>query len=185
MIYVELLLKLLIIIGSLNYLTSSVVNINIFKKITENHYILRFISILIGLSGLYFAFNRDFYLPFLGPTVIPVTLATKKVDNLINVQLKNLPPNTKVIYWAAISTNVSTNDPIGDPITAYKDYTNSGMAISSSNGDLTVQIECPSKYNVSKFKVFTKTLPKHIHYRYELPEYPGMFSKVFTQIVDC
>ena len=177
----ELLLKLLIIIGSLNYLTSSVVNINIFKKITENHYILRFVGVTIGLAGLYFAFNRDFYLPFLGPTVIPVTLAAKKVDNLTNVQLTNLPPNTKVIYWATISTK----DTIGDPITAYKDYTNSGMSISSSNGDLTVQIECPSKYNVSKFKVFTKTLPKHIHYRYELAEYPGMFSKVFTQIVDC
>jgi len=181
MIYIELLLKLLIIIGSLNYLTSSVVNVNIFKKITENHFVLRFIGILIGLAGVYFAFNRDFYLPFLGPTVIPVTLAAKKVDNLTNVQLTNLPPNTKVIYWAA----KSTNDTIDDPITAYKDYTNSGMSISNSNGELIVQVECPSKYTISKFKVFTKTLPKHIHYRYELPAYPGMFSKVFTHNVDC
>ena len=181
MIYTELLLKLLLVIGSFNYLTSSTINVNIFRKITENHYVLRFIGLLIGLAGLYFAFNRDFYLPFLGPTVIPATLAVKRVDNLTNVQLKNLPPNTKVIYWAA----KSTNDVIGDPITAYKDYTNSGMAISSSNGDLTIQIECPSKYKISKFNIFTKTLPKHVHYRYELSSYPGMFSKVFTRMVDC
>ena len=181
MIYIELLLKLLLVIGSLNYLTSSTINVNIFTKITGNQYVLRFIGLLIGLAGVYFAFNRNFYLPFLGPTVMPVTLAVKRVDNLTNVQLKDLPPNTKVIYWAA----KSTNDVIGDPITAYKDYTNSGIGVSTSNGDLTVQIECPSKYTISKFNIFTKTLPKHIHYRYELSTYPGMFSKVFTHILDC
>lgn len=181
MIYIELLLKLLLVIGSLNYLTSSTISVNIFRKITENQYVLRFIGLLIGLAGLYFAFNRDFYLPFLGPAVIPVNFSRKVVDNLTNVNLKNIPPNTKVLYWAS----VSTNDVIGDPITAYKDYSNSGMAISSSNGDLTVQIECPSKYKISKFNIFTKTLPKHVHYRYELSKYPGIFSKVFTHIVDC
>ena len=181
MIYIELLLKLFIIVGCLNYLTSSTINVNIFTKFTENQYVLRFIGLLIGLGGMYFAFNRDFYLPFLGQTVIPVALAVKRVNNLINVQLKDLPPNAKVLYWAANSTN----DVIGDSITAYKDYTNSGMGISSSNGDLTVQIECPSNYTVSTFNIFTKILPKHIHYRYELPKYPGIYSKVFTHNVTC
>jgi hypothetical protein len=138
--------------------------------------IVRILAFLIGLSAAYFIFDRDFYLPFLGKCVIPIG-TQRETKNLKPVVLKNLPPNTNVIFWAAKGgKDISAN-----PFDAYGDYANSGIAKTNGKGEVIVEIACPVEYNVSKFGLINKTLKRHIHYRYELPKYRGMFSKVHTK----
>lgn len=174
--YTNLLARALLILGGINYLLLSL-NINLLNKFPI---VIKTIYILIGLSALYFIFDRDYYLPFLGKSVIPV--GPKKSINLAllkKIKLSGLPPNTYVIYWGAIpNTQV-----IANPLDAYKDYSNSDIGKTDNNGDIIIQLECPSEYMVSKFGI-TKKLNRHIHYRFELPEYKGMFSKVYTKELD-
>lgn len=191
-VYIHLFAKLLLIIGGINYLVLSTTNINIFELI-KIPYFITIIYLLIGLSALYFVSNRDYYLPFLGKTIIPIssnpnvltgnpTLNTSMLKNeeMVLVKLSNLPSNSRVIYWAA-----QKSDKVFDtPMKAYGTYANMGIAKTDDNGNLVISINCPAEYKVPKFG-FSTTLLRHIHYRYEIPKSPGMFSKVHTQHIKC
>ena len=65
-----MLAKFLLVLGSINYLFLAGSNVNIFNVI-PTPMLRNSLFLLIGLSALYFAFNRDYYLPFLGQCVIP------------------------------------------------------------------------------------------------------------------
>ena len=41
-------------------------------------------------------------------------------------------------------------------------------------------LSCPTEYYVRN----NKKIKKHIHYRYELPEYKALFSEVKTQFIE-
>ena len=156
--YVDIFPRLLLLLGGLNYffMTPS------------------FMGIMIGLSALYFLFDRDFYLPFLGKSVIPITTQQQDSKDLKQVILKDLPPNTNVIFWAA----KGGKEPALNPMDAYSEYANSGVAKTNDKGEVTINVACPVEYNVR-----AKRLRKHLHYRYELPEYRGMFSRVYTKFL--
>jgi len=129
---------------------------------------------------IYYLFNRDFYLPFLGETVIPIKNMNNIEDNLLNFKIQNLPPNKRLIYWASRSSD----QVIRNPIDAYKGYTNSGITKTDSNGNASLEISCPSDYYVKSFGM-DKKIRRHIHYRIESDKFPGLFSSVKTHYVKC
>lgn len=183
-IYFNIVAKFLLIVSAFNHFFSYVFDKDIFKYFIHNKFILMIIGYIIGLVGIYFFLNRDFYLPFLGPTYIPFPLAKneKLQGKVVNIKLNNLPPNTKVIYWAA---NPSKQI-IKDPRDAYKGFNSSGVVITNKDGSVSFDIICPAQYSVNKLPFFVeKVLQQHVHYRYEKPEYPGMFSKVYTKWFNC
>jgi hypothetical protein len=125
--------------------------------------------------------QQTFFLPFLGECVFPIVQDDNKIssDHLQKILLTDLPPNTRVIYWAAKESNTI----FPNPWDAYN--SNSYSTISNNDGESHIEIPCPSQYLFSKFGLYNRLLPKHIHYRYELPKYKGMFSKIFTKNVEC
>lgn len=184
-IYINLIAKVILILGGINYLFMALANTDLFSLI-KMPMLTKTMFILIGLSALYFMFNRDYYLPFLGETVIPVSntntqsnTATPITNSLmIPVKLSGLPPNTRIMYWAA----QKSDDVFDNPIKAYSTYANTGITNTDSKGDVSFSIICPAEYKVPKFGFSTKLL-RHVHYRYELPRQPGMFSRVHTHFI--
>jgi len=195
--YILLFAKILLIIGAFAYSYSKIFDKDLFSF---NQTFANIITVLILGSVIYHVFQRDYYLPFLGPTVIPVPLThllggklplthlldgklpeNKGSGELIQVSLSDIPANTRVIFWAAKS---NLDGVWSNPIDAYQGYNNSGLAKTDDTGNVTIQVNCPSDYKISKFG-FNKKLSKHVHYRYELPKYPGIFSSVKTKYINC
>lgn len=143
------------------------------------------ILILVVIALFYVFSNRDTYLPFLGPTVLPTSVfkdyRQEKFDKKISVEVTNdhkMNKPIKIVYWAA---GKSADEKLS-PQDAYKNFENYGVSpIINNTADLYIQ--CPSSYIVTRFG-HIKHLPKHLHYRilYE----NGMLSEIKTQtITDC
>jgi hypothetical protein len=177
--YILFLSRILLIITALNYVLIKLLNINLFGFI-KNSDILAFLHLIMAIVIIYYLFNRDFYLPFLGETVIPIKNMNNIEDNLLNFKIQNLPPNKRLIYWASRSSD----QVIRNPIDAYKGYTNSGITKTDSNGNASLEISCPSDYYVKSFGM-DKKIRRHIHYRIESDKFPGLFSSVKTHYVKC
>lgn len=181
-IRMEFFARIILILGGLNYLYMGIFSKTGFLFLTTptiSKNILNIIFIIIGLSALYLFFNRDYYLPFLGETIVPTISPLKKNSkDIFKTTIKNLPANSTVIYWAARSgKDVSL---MIDPYIAYGDYTNSGVVKSNEKGEAEIEYECPVKYQISKFGIMRKYLHRHIHYRYMDPRLPGFLSDVKT-----
>ena len=86
---------------------------------------------------------------------------------------------TKIIYWAANSTDSSKI--IEDPFEAYKSFNNVGVSV-VKHGKADVRIYCPDKYKVKK--VFNKILERHFHYRIIFKD-SGFLSPVMTVNIKC
>jgi hypothetical protein len=195
--FINIVARLILIFGGLFYLVQASG-----LKINYESFVYRMLAFMIGLCALYFAFDRDYYLPFLGQSVIPslggkvpltttslggkVPLTTDKEevpDNLKKVRLTNVPPNTRIIYWAAKSTYPATGEL---DWRVYNDYSNSGVAQSDSFGNTFIKLECPVEYDVPRFFGLGKRrLRRHLHYRYEIPGQTGLFSRVYTKYIEC
>lgn len=142
--------------------------------------IIRLISLLIGVSALFFIFNRDYYLPFLGHAVIPIG-PKKPSEKLNKIRLSNLPPKTTVIAWGSQNSNKIYDNPFD----AYGSYANTDIVQTNDKGEVIVELPCPSEYYVNKFGIMKQKLDRHIHYRYELPKYKGLFSRIYTKYLDA
>lgn len=142
---------------------------------------VNFVVILaVVASVLYYMFNRNFYLPFLGWSVYPCgSLAEKvplKADTSISVKV---PPNVNVIYWASEPTELQKmEEPIDNPWDAYANYENSGVVKADASGNAILRFRTPSSYNVG---LMNKTLKRHVHYR--VCKHPGMLSDIKTVFV--
>lgn len=115
----------------------------------------------IGLAALALSFSRDFYLPFLGETVMPCSLLTPSVpegaDMKMNVQVR---PGAKVMYWAAEPKNEDLNG-IQDWRKAYLGFRNAGVAVADADGRVELAVRTPQAYAVP----MKGKLNAHIHYR--------------------
>ena len=178
--YILLLAKVLLLLGAINYSYSKIFDKDLFSYITSNTTAINIMVVLILGSAIYHSLQRDYYLPFLGQTLIPIS-DTQLTGELVEITLTNLPANTRVLFWGASESDKTWDNPLD----AYKGYSNSGLAKTDATGTVTVKAKCPSDYKISKFGVFNKKLNKHIHYRYELPRYPGLFSSVKTKYTSC
>ncbi len=180
----DMFLTFLILLGGINYFFIAFRQ-NLFNIFGQGK---GFIYILIALAAMY-KLKLETFLPFLDWCAFPTdTLSqTYPVDANAELTLFNLPPNAKIVYWAAESDSSTTPSDSEDdeespsPYDAYGEYSNSGIVQADSNGEALLKLRCPKNYSVGK--IIKYKLPKHVHYRYEIS--PAIFSKVFTQEIEC
>lgn len=169
----------LILIGSINWLTTAfgynlveILHTTINNYFSSNIPINNTIYIIVGLCALYIAFKKETWLPFLGKTVLPGTLiplsTPHNADTIVTVKVK---PNSKVVYWAALPKGLNP-----DVKVAYDDYSNSGAVMSDNNGLAKLPILVGSGYVVPS----GRKIERHVHYRISDMEY-GMLSKIHTK----
>lgn len=135
------------------------------------------VIVVISLVGaVYLGFNRDFYLPFLGPTVVPTSVLKVGVPADASVSISiDAPANaTHVVYWAAGPSSVPANNPMD----AYRGFKNAGIVEVAGNR-ATLRIACPGTYKVG----WNRLLPRHVHYRFVFNN--GVMSAVKTASVRC
>jgi uncharacterized membrane protein YuzA (DUF378 family) len=151
----------LLIIGGLNWLLFGLFDVNLVSGIFGKSFLATLIYVLVGVSALVIMFDRDTYLPFLGPMVAPCSVlenrdppgATREVKVIVS-------PNTKVIYWAAEPASAKL-EKINSWKQAYLDYQNAGVATSNGDGVAILKIREPQGYKVP----FKGELAPHVHYR--------------------
>jgi uncharacterized membrane protein YuzA (DUF378 family) len=151
---------LLIVIGALNWLMIGVMNINLLERLVGPR-MSTVLYVLVGLSALYVMFDRDTYLPFLGPTLVPCSVlqvreppgATKEVKVVV-------APHTKIMYWASEPASDGLKN-VKSWMDAYQKYDNAGVAMSNGDGVAIMKVRDPQTYKVP----FMGKLESHIHYR--------------------
>lgn len=133
--------------------------------------------VLVSLVGaVYLGMNRDFYLPFLGPTVVPTSVLKVGVPADASVSISiDAPSNaTHVVYWAAGPSTAPANNPMD----AYRGFKNAGIVEVAGNR-ATLRLACPGTYKIG----WGRLLPRHVHYRYVFNN--GVMSAVKTASVKC
>ena len=116
--------------------------------------------LLVGFAALCVGMVRDFYLPFLGETLVPCSvLEVKAPDNADASVTVLVTPGRKVLYWAAEPENESLHTLLTWR-SAYLEYKNAGVALSDSDGRAVLNVRKPQGYRVP-----TMVLPRHVHYR--------------------
>jgi uncharacterized membrane protein YuzA (DUF378 family) len=151
---------LLIVIGALNWMSVGIMNINLLERLVGPR-MSTVLYVLVGLSALYVMFDRDTYLPFLGPTLVPCSVlqvreppgATKEVKVVI-------APHTKIMYWASEPASDNLKH-VKSWMDAYQKYDNAGVAVSNGDGVAIMKVRDPQTYKVP----FMGKLESHIHYR--------------------
>ena len=154
----------LVLIGALNWgLTAFDYNIvaildTYVKQVSNmNIPLAKTVYILVALSGIYLAVQRDTWLPFLGYNVLPVQLLTNKTPSKPTRKVAvTVEPNQSVLYWAAKAKGDEA--PVEE---AYEDYSNSGLVKSNDQGIAELPIEEGTGYVLPSGYY----LEKHIHYR--------------------
>jgi hypothetical protein len=133
--------------------------------------------VLVALIGaVYVGTNRDFYMPFLGPTVVPTSvlkLGTPK-DATVAVSIDAPRNATHVVYWAATPSTM----PASSPMAAYRGFNNAGV-VEVAGRRATLRLACPGTYKVG----WGRLLPRHVHYRYVFDN--GVLSATKTATVTC
>jgi uncharacterized membrane protein YuzA (DUF378 family) len=150
----------LLIAGALNWFFLALFDLNVLEAMFGKG-VAHVLYLLVGISSLAIMFDRDTYLPFLGPMVAPCSVlqnreppgATKEVKVIV-------PANSKVIYWAA--------EPASDHLKkvnswneAYQKYENAGVTTAGADGIAHLKVREPQSYKVP----FMGKLDSHVHYR--------------------
>jgi uncharacterized membrane protein YuzA (DUF378 family) len=151
----------LLIVGALNWLFTGVFGLNFVKLIFGEGWLAKSVYVLIGLAALYVMFDRNTYLPFLGPMVAPCAGLVDRVPPGANASVEvHVKPGSKVLYWAAekgmedlISMNTWKE--------AYGEYSNTGVATADYQGKVLLRVRRPQPYRVP----IRGALKSHIHYR--------------------
>lgn len=151
----------LLVIGALNWLLVGVLRVNLVELLFGKGVIARTIYVLVGISALLIAFNRDTYLPFLGETLVPCSVLQNKTPPGATTQIQvSVEPNSKVLYWAA-EPETERLQSIQDWRKAYLSYENAGVTTADSDGIATLRVRRPQPYLVP----WKGKLEPHIHFR--------------------
>jgi len=128
----------------------------------------RIIYVVVAISALILAFQRDTWLPFLGETVLPgaiVALKTNSGDTTVDVHVK---PGTKVVYWAAEpsaeegAVGASEGNKADPPVkAAYDKFENSGVVAANEQGVAKLVFNKGTSYIVPS----GRKIESHVHYR--------------------
>lgn len=178
---INMILMGFIIAGAINYgLTAfgfNIINIvsnKVNNLINKQIYLDKIIYIIIAVSAIILMFNRTTWLPFLGPCAFPTKgLIPNKNNNDGDKQIEILvKPNTRVAYWSSIQKN---SNQVPDVVSAYDDFSNSGVVMSDNNGVAILSIKLGTDYIVPS----NKLIKRHVHYR-ELDLEYGMMGEVQT-----
>ena len=177
-IKLKMILITLVIIGGLNYGTTAfgynmieLLSMNINNLFKSDYKINKIIYITIAISAGLLSIKKTTWLPFLGKSVLPATLIPLKTPSKSNMKVSiKTKPNVKVAYWAALPKGDNH-----DVVTAYGDFSNSGVVMSDSDGIAELPILSGSCYTVPS----GRKIGKHVHYRV-LGEPYGMIDKINT-----
>lgn len=151
----------LLVVGALNWLLVGVFRVNLVEFLLGKGMIARSIYILVGISALVIAFNRDTYLPFLGETLVPCSVLQNKTPPGATTQIQvTVEPNSKVLYWAAEPETERLQN-IQDWRKAYLSYENAGVTTADGDGIATLRVRRPQPYLVP----WKGRLEPHIHFR--------------------
>jgi hypothetical protein len=165
----------LLIAGALICLSMALFNIN---PLNAGPF-MRIVLLIIGIAGILHIFSRDFYLPFLGETVMPCAALEERTpsgaDTTVTVQV---PPNSKLLYWAAEPAAEELKQ-IQDWKLAYAAFSNIGVTTSDQSGTATLRVRNPQAYSVP----FKGRLEPHIHYR--ICGEDGIMSRVNTVFINA
>jgi hypothetical protein len=184
----------LVLVGALNWglvaigynpvdMLSNLINngLNRLLNSNRNYHFNTIVYSLVAVSAIILAIQRDVWLPFLGRSVLPSALVPLKNPTSVNTVVEvHTRPNTKVAYWAALPMNKnngddSDSDSEPDVMTAYGDFSNSGVVMSDDNGLAKLSIAAGTSYKVPSDKV----IPRHVHYR--IINEHGMMGRIRTK----
>lgn len=187
-VYLFYVCAILLIIGGLNWGLIGAFNLNLVKKINEltfnSIWFENLIYLIVGLSALYIGTNRNFYLPFLGESIIVPSLLTQKEllpNSNVTVEVDGEGAES-VMYWASMPINITSESKnLNKWDVAYDHFENSGL-VKVINGKATLRFACPQKYWVDKFGM-NKIIDKHVHYKLIYAD--GWTSEVKTINVNC
>lgn len=152
-----------VILGALNGLVAGVFRVNPIEWLFGRKVLGRAVYIIIGLLAVAIMFDRDTYLPFLGPMVVPCSVLKDRTPSgaTRSVQIK-VRPGAKVLYWAAEPSGASEDlKAIKDWKRAYAQYENAGVATAGEDGVATLRVREPQPYWVP----IKGSLQHHVHYR--------------------
>ena len=181
--YRELLIQktslIFLIIGSFICLIMAIFNYNILgKQLSILNALIRTLLLLIGVAGIIHVFRRDFYLPFLGETVMPCAGLEDRIPSGADTAIQiTVTPNSKVFYWASEPAADELKQ-ITDWKLAYSTYKNFGVTTSNSSGIATLRVRKPQPYTVP----FKGRLEPHIHYR--ICSKDGFLERVNTVFIN-
>lgn len=175
--YQKLLFKIamvLVIVGALNWLLVGAFQFNLVQTIFGKGLIARSIYVLVGIAAIGIMCDRDTYLPFLGPTVLPcASLPDRVPPGATKMVTVSAPPGSKVLYWAA-EPEMEGLKKAQSWMEAYAKYENSGVATADTNGQAVLKVRVPQAYTVP----FAGLLDSHVHFR--ICEGSGMLGRVKT-----
>ena len=151
----------LLIIGGLNWFCIGAFRTNVIKSFFGDGMFANFIYILVGLSAISIMFDRDTYLPFLGPMVAPCAALENRVPPGATREVSvTITPNTKILYWAS-EPSTKNLEKLPTWKEAYETYENVGVATSDANGIVLIKVREPQPYSVP----WKGRLEPHVHYR--------------------
>jgi hypothetical protein len=118
---------------------------------------------------VFLVFDRNSYLPFLGPTVAPIAALDPSfpANASLKIEIRPPPGTVRVLYWAAEIDALHPQPAYGDVVA------NSGLA-SVHRGKAVLRIAPPGQYAVG----WKGTLPRHVHWRAVFPS--GILGEVMT-----
>ena len=154
----------LLVVGALNWVFTGVLGMNFVKIIFGEGWLAKGIYVLIGLAALYVMFDRNTYLPFLGPMVAPCGGLVDRVPPGANAAVQvHVKPGVKVLYWAAEqpSQNGDALMSVNTWKEAYGEYANTGVATADYQGKAVLRVRRPQPYRVP----IRGALKSHVHYR--------------------
>ena len=150
-----------LIIGALNWVFTGVLGLNFVKLIFGEGWLAKIVYVLIGLAALYIMFDRNTYLPFLGPMLAPCAGLVDRVPPGANAAVEvHATPGAKVLYWAA-EPNAEKLKSINTWKEAYGEYENTGVATADYQGKAVLRVRRPQPYRVP----IRGALKSHVHYR--------------------
>jgi hypothetical protein len=179
MFFVRMIAILIVIIGAFNWLAIGLIKFNVLEKIFgANSIIPRLLYVIVGVSALLIAFDRDTYLPFLGPTVVPCSLIPERIPKGADTRIEvHVAPRSKVLYWAAEPATEGLKK-INDWRGAYLEYMNAGATTANCDGVASLLVKNPQPYVVP----WKGRLEPHIHFR--VCSENGMMGRIKTVFMD-
>lgn len=152
---------MLLIASALNWLAVGAFKVNLVEKIFGNGLVGRSIYLLVGAAAIYVMFDRNTYLPFLGPMVAPCAGLKDRVPPGANASVVvTVKPGAKVLFWAAEQDEDGLKEAV-DWKKAYGEYENTGVVTADEQGRAELKVRRPQGYRVP----IRGELKSHIHYR--------------------
>jgi hypothetical protein len=151
----------LLIAGGLNWLLIGIFDFDLVRTLFGDGIMSTVIYILVGISAVAVMFDRDTYLPFLGPMSAPCSILENREPPGASKEVKVIvPANSKVIYWAAEPGSENMKQ-IKSWKEAYAKYENAGVTTANADGIAVLKVRPPQSYKVP----FKGKLESHVHYR--------------------